>query len=135
MSLSCFDYSRGVVYIPGTKTLSSDRYIPFFSGLKLLIEDMRSHGLLVADGLIFPFREDRVTKRFRSLCPYHKLHDLRHTFASVAFSRGVPLKIVQAWLGHANIKTTADTYVHLSFDSHISEAVKLDGAFDPCFDP
>jgi len=40
-------------------------------------------------------------------------HLLRHTFASLALQRGVPLSVVQRWLGHANISTT-ERYAHLA---------------------
>jgi len=40
-------------------------------------------------------------------------HMLRHTFASLSLQRGVPLAVVQQWLGHANISTT-ERYAHLS---------------------
>ena len=39
-------------------------------------------------------------------------HTLRHTFASHKARRGVPLRQVQAWLGHKNLNTT-QIYVHL----------------------
>jgi site-specific recombinase XerD len=40
-------------------------------------------------------------------------HTLRHTFATYKAERGVPLRQVQAWLGHESIATT-QIYVHLS---------------------
>jgi len=46
-------------------------------------------------------------------------HSLRHVFASVALSRGVPITDVSAWLGHRDINTTYGIYGHLvpsSFD-------------------
>lgn len=39
-----------------------------------------------------------------------KLHALRHTFATVALEAGVPMKSIQAYLGHAHYSTTADIY-------------------------
>lgn len=33
-------------------------------------------------------------------------HVLRHTFGTMLSSRGVPLKAIQEWMGHADIKTT-----------------------------
>jgi integrase len=50
---------------------------------------------------------------------YPGLHSLRHFYASWCINRRVdgglelPLKVVQARLGHASIQMTADTYGHL----------------------
>ena len=46
------------------------------------------------------------------------VHALRHTFASMLFSKGVDVKIVSKLLGHSSVKITYDTYVHL-FESDI----------------
>ena len=51
------------------------------------------------------------------------VHSLRHTFASVLFSNGTDIKTVSTLLGHASIKITMDTYVHLISDTG-KEAVK-----------
>ncbi len=40
-----------------------------------------------------------------------RLHDLRHTAACIWLARGVPLGIVQSWLGHESIATT-NRYLH-----------------------
>lgn len=42
-----------------------------------------------------------------------RLHDLRHTHASLALRANVHPKIVQTRLGHANIGITMDTYSHV----------------------
>ena len=42
-----------------------------------------------------------------------RLHDLRHTHASLLLRQGVHPKIVSERLGHANIQITLDTYSHL----------------------
>jgi integrase len=58
------------------------------------------------------------SKRGKSLCR-RKLHSLRHFYASWCINRRVdgglelPLKVVQARLGHATITLTADRYGHL----------------------
>jgi integrase len=40
-------------------------------------------------------------------------HDLRHAFASRASGRGVPVGVLSAILGHANVGITQGVYVHL----------------------
>ncbi|QDB70994.1 tyrosine integrase [Bordetella phage vB_BbrP_BB8] len=45
--------------------------------------------------------------------PQFVVHMLRHTCASRMVQRGVPLKIVQEWMGHATITTTM-RYAHLA---------------------
>lgn len=48
---------------------------------------------------------------------HFRLHDLRHTYASLALQRGVPLLVVSRQLGHASIAITADIYGHLAPDA------------------
>ena len=42
------------------------------------------------------------------------LHVLRHTFASMLFQNNIDPKIISAWLGHANVRITYDTYITLT---------------------
>ena len=45
------------------------------------------------------------------------VHSLRHTFASMLFDQGVDIKTISTLLGHASVKITMDTYVHLIRDT------------------
>ena len=45
--------------------------------------------------------------------------------ASKLHKDGVDMKNIQDWLGHANIRTTADTYMHTDVDSLVSVAAKI----------
>ena len=61
---------------------------------------------------------DRISKVFAQLIERHdlptiRLHDLRHTAATLALTAGVHPKVVQERLGHANITITLDTYSHV----------------------
>lgn len=47
--------------------------------------------------------------------PSLRLHDLRHSFASVGLARGDALPVIGAILGHADVKTT-NRYAHLADD-------------------
>ena len=46
--------------------------------------------------------------------PRVRLHDLRHSFASLLLAGGADLKTVSTALGHSTISVTADTYAHVS---------------------
>jgi len=48
----------------------------------------------------------------RSLLPVIRLHDLRHTHATLALRAGIHPKVVSERLGHATIAITLDTYSH-----------------------
>jgi integrase len=43
-----------------------------------------------------------------------RLHDARHTHASLLLKQGVHPKVVQERLGHASIAITLDTYSHVA---------------------
>jgi integrase len=74
-------------------------------------------------GLVFarpdgtPIHPDRASKLFnglvaRSGLPRIRLHDLRHTHATIALRAGIHPKVVSERLGHASIVITLDTYSH-----------------------
>jgi integrase len=44
---------------------------------------------------------------------YIRLHDLRHTFASLMLLRGAKPKVISEALGHASVAFTMDTYSHI----------------------
>lgn len=43
-----------------------------------------------------------------------RLHDARHTHASLMLKQGINPKVVQERLGHASIQITLDTYSHVT---------------------
>ena len=65
-----------------------------------------------------PLDPNHVTRTFIKLVrtqglPHVRLHDLRHTHATLMLKAGVHPKIVSERLGHANIGITLDTYSHV----------------------
>jgi integrase len=48
----------------------------------------------------------------RALLPEIRLHDLRHTHATLALRAGIHPKVVSERLGHATVSITLDTYSH-----------------------
>jgi integrase len=90
------------------------------------VEQRRALGLtLQDDDLLFsrtggkPLLPDSITVAWRKLarrCGLKgiRLHDARHTHASLMLKQGVHPKIVQERLGHASIGITLDTYSHVA---------------------
>ena len=86
------------------------------------------------DGMII--KPDYVSSHFPYLLKKHGLrvirfHDLRHTCASLLVAMGIPMKMIQEWLGHSVFQTTANRYSHLAADSKnvVADtlAIKLSG--------
>ena len=64
-----------------------------------------------------PVHPAAVSRRFRDIVdgsplPRIRLHDLRHTYATLALQSGVHPKIVSERLGHSTIALTLDVYSH-----------------------
>ena len=45
--------------------------------------------------------------------PVIRLHDLRHTHATLLLAKGVPVKVVSERLGHASVTITLQVYAHV----------------------
>lgn len=76
------------------------------------------HGLVFTREDGTPLRPEYVTHLFARLSREHalapiRLHDLRHTNASLALAAGVPLKVVSQRLGHSTTAITSDLYTHV----------------------
>ncbi len=54
--------------------------------------------------------------------PYVRIHDLRHTAATLLLTQGVHPRVVMETLGHSQIGVTLDTY------SHVLPALQRDAA-------
>jgi integrase len=82
---------------------------------------VESHANIVQRGLQPAMVAARLTKHGKAKCT--GLHALRHFYASWCINRRVdgglelPLKVVQARIGHSSIQITADRYGHLGDDS------------------
>ncbi|SCL17881.1 tyrosine-type recombinase/integrase [Micromonospora inyonensis] len=70
-----------------------------------------------------PWHPNAVTQRFRKLIrkaglPPIRLHDLRHSAATLALDAGVDIKVVSVQLGHSTTTLTRDTYQSVSKELH-----------------
>ena len=77
------------------------------------------------DDLVFtrpdgrPYHPERLSRTFKSQAraaglPEIRLHDLRHTWATLALQAGIPAKIVQDRLGHSTVAITLNIYSHVT---------------------
>ncbi len=57
--------------------------------------------------------------------PRIRLHDLRHTHASLALAAGIHPKAVSERLGHSTVSITLDTYSHVipALQTEVAEVV------------
>lgn len=128
-----------------TKNTSSHRSFPLVPEIRTLLIDLKEQErankklfgkeysvndyiLKWDDGR--PFSPDYVSQKFRDLLDEHDLprirfHELRHSCASFLINMGFSLKDVQEWLGHADIKMTANIYSHIDVSRKKSMADML----------
>lgn len=118
-------------YIKEPKTAAGIRIVPLLNPLK---ETLQAHGIhnpedfIISDDGIKPL----TNKRFETLYTNFKkqtgvtctAHQLRHSFATIAFECGVPVKSVQEILGHKQISTTMDLYTDFRKKS-LNDAAEL----------
>jgi integrase len=74
--------------------------------------------LLFTDVSGQPLHPDLFTQRFdrlvaRSGLPRIRLHDLRHTHATLGLAAGVPVRVMSERLGHASPEFTMKQYMHV----------------------
>ncbi len=124
----------GELVIRAPKSVKGRRLVSLSPSAALLLQEHRdkqaAHRVILGipleeDDLIFstldgrPLRPNTVTRAWSMLaarCGLKgiRLHDARHTHASLMLKQGVHPKIVQERLGHATIAVTLDTYSHIS---------------------
>ncbi|MVB09670.1 Tyrosine recombinase XerC [Caprobacter fermentans] len=51
-----------------------------------------------------------------------RFHDLRHSCASLLLANNIPMKMIQDWLGHSDMATTANIYSHIDSSSELASA-------------
>ena len=114
------DFERGSIRLPesktGPKTIQLNApalqvlvEVPRFEGNPYVVCGQRQGAHLV--NLQKPWRRIRKAAGLEDV----RIHDLRHSFASVAVAGGMSLPLIGALLGHSQPATTA-RYAHLSQD-------------------
>lgn len=134
---SWVDFDRGCLRFPDSKT--GAKVVPLGAAAQELLTKMREDA--EAEGAkspqVFPGRgkEGQTTAlwkvwervRRRAELPDVRIHDLRHSFASVGASGGDSLVVIGALLGHRDTATTA-RYAHLANDPVQAAADRIAGS-------
>jgi len=114
------------------KTVSSKRDIPISSLLKPILTVAREHAkstYVVSQNnsfvgtRTFDYRYKQMLKR-NNICNFN-FHTIRHTFATRCIEAGVDVKTLSEILGHANVSTTLNIYVHPSMEIKRNQIEKL----------
>lgn len=84
--------------------------------------------------LVKPDYVDRIFSRILKTNGFRhiRLHDLRHSCATLLLRNGVPLPEIQKWLGHSNIITT-QRYSHLDQNDKTIPANMIETKFNMSF--
>ncbi len=130
-------YVRGEFADP--KSEGSGRSVPMATLVAKELAELRLRSFYSADDeLVFahpetgnPMDRSKLTRRFaaaleRAGLPKVTFHELRHTFGTRMAAAGVPIRTIQHWMGHADMKTT-QIYAHYSPTDN--EADTVDAAF------
>lgn len=115
------DGATEVMILP-PKTGSSDRFIPIPTAVKTIIDQHRQDGGYILTRSNGKFTEPRLLQNKFAKCLAEcgvdkaNFHTLRHTFATRCIESGVDVKTLSELLGHSDVKTTLNRYVHSSFE-------------------
>lgn len=110
-------HTGDVPFVKEPKTEAGKRVVPLLAGLKELLLSIKGNAKdtdVVISNKGKHFRKMAFVKYYKRIqndlgitCT---LHQLRHSFATVAFETGLPPKSIQEILGHRQISTTMDIY-------------------------
>lgn len=113
------DIADGYIHIEGTKNATSDRRIPYFKNIQLLISSMPEFDFVA-------LKPDYVTRHIKDALLNHTLKDLRATFATNCHEQGIYPKVVQKWMGHSNMNMTMNVYTKVLEDFELQQAKLTD---------
>ncbi len=126
-----FDLEAGTWTKPGATTKQKTEHrVPLSAHARQLLTELRAYDEYVFPGRGSDHRVD-IKRNWAAICKAAnitgaRIHDLRHTYASVLASAGLSLPIIGALLGHTQAQTT-QRYSHL-FDDPLRAATERVGS-------
>lgn len=113
--------NKTILYCAPPKSVDSIRTIPLCDALLELIVKMDIQGEYLLNGK-FPMEPRTYQYMFSrylksAFISNKNFHSLRHTFATNCIGSGMDAKCLSEILGHSDVKTTMNRYVHPSMDS------------------
>jgi integrase len=140
------DLDAGELTVTKGKTAAAARTVPLVAGTAAALKEHRRRqiaeqletGPLWQDtGYVFTTQRGRPINPRNALGWWHQLtegagvgrrrfHAGRHTTAVLLLDQGVPLEVVSAVLGHANLSITSDVYARVTADAKRRALAKLD---------
>jgi len=131
--------SRRTIALSPSSVLTLTEYKEKQEGIRVILGTP-----LKDDDLVFstvegkPLRPNTISRAWvmlaaRAGVKVIRLHDARHTHASLMLKQGVHPKIVQERLGHASIQITLDTYSHVAPGLQQAAAEGFDKLVSPMY--
>lgn len=141
-------FVNNVNHINSTKTRAGTRLITINNKLTVMLRDWKekqldllkefttdTESLQIIQSTPIAITKNMVDKKFKQILSRNnnlkkiRIHDLRHSHASLLINQGEDYLVVKERLGHASITTTIDTYSHLYPSKQKDLANKLDDIF------
>lgn len=123
--------------ISSPKTKNSIRILPLTEKLVYDFNLMKNEARKYADysdnwfvfGNSIPFKESTIQKKKNEYCKLAnvkqiRVHDFRHSCASLLINQGASVALVSKYLGHGNVSITLNTYTHM-FKSELNNITNL----------
>lgn len=154
------DFERGVIrirnqlqrlggeFVQGpVKTDAGNRDLPMLANVRQVLlnariapmaarRDLSDAALVFVTQLGTPRDPDGFSKGFQHAAKRHglrviRMHDIRHTAATLLKDLGVPARDAQVILGHSDIATTQQIYQHSTLETSEAALVKIETALLP----
>lgn len=112
--------------LPMTEKIVDDLRIMYNTAIKF--KDFNNEWFVFGNSL--PFPETTIQKKKNSYCDLTsskkriRVHDFRHSCASLLINKGASIALVSKYLGHADVSITLKTYTHM-FKSELTKMTDI----------